>query len=124
MNTQNLFVAAAISTLSLLSMGSAFAGEASYDYPVAFTSSVSRSDVQANTLNARAAGLIATGEQSVVLATAGMGLTRAQVKAETLEAIRLGAISRHEYSDAPTAAQLDSIRMAGLRALAMTTASL
>ena len=124
MNTKTLFSCTAAAAISLLSISSAFADDASYDYPSAFTSSVSRAAVQAEGVQARAAGLIATGEQSVVLAQTGPGLTRAQVKAETLEAIRVGAISRHEQSAQPSAAQLESIRVAGLKALAMTTASL
>jgi hypothetical protein len=91
---------------------------------VALTSAVSRADVQAETLRARAAGLIAYGERNVVVADSGPALTRAQVKAETLEAIRVGAIDRHEHNVAPTAAQLDSIRMAGLKAALVTMASL
>jgi len=42
--------------------------------------------------------------------------------AETLEAIRVGAIARGEQSQFPTAMQLDNIRHAGLRALAMQMA--
>lgn len=52
-----------------------------------------------------------------------MGKTRAQVKAETLEAIRLGAISHGEKFVFPTQQQLQSIRMAGLEALAPTMAA-
>ena len=125
MNIRNCFVAAfsAIGAITMLGAGSAFAGEASYDYPVAYTSAVSRADVQAQTLSARAAGLIAHGERTVVIVATGLSLTRAQVKAEALEAIRVGAISRGERNVIPTAAQLESIRLAGLKAVAMTMAS-
>jgi Domain of unknown function (DUF4148) len=126
MNTKTFFAAAfaTIGAISTLGAGSAFASEGTYEYPVAYTSTLSRADVQAETLRARAAGLISNGEQSIVIADTGPALSRAQVRAETLEAIRVGAISRHEQSVAPTAAQLESIRMAGLKAVAMTMASL
>jgi Domain of unknown function (DUF4148) len=123
MNTKT-FVIAAFAAVTTLGISPAFAGEATYDYPVALTSAVSRADVQAETVRARAAGLIAYGERNVVVADSGPALSRAQVKAETREAIRVGAIDRHEHNVAPTAAQLDSIRMAGLRAAMVTMASL
>ena len=53
----------------------------------------------------------------------GEAKTRAQVRAETLEAIRVGAISRSDRYEFPTAQQLESIRMAGLRALDPTMAA-
>ena len=125
MNTKTFFASAVavIAALTTLGAASAFAGEATYDYPVAYTSSLSRADVQAQTLQAIKAGLIEHGERSVVVADTGPALTRAQVKAETREALRIGAIERHEQSVAPTAAQLASIHMAGLKAVAMTMAS-
>lgn len=52
-----------------------------------------------------------------------MGKTRAQVKAETLEAIRVGAIGHGERFVFPTQQQLESIRTAGLKALAPTMAA-
>lgn len=123
MNTKP-FIFAAAAALSTFNAPVAFAGEASYEYPTVLSSTLSRAEVQAQTLQARAAGLIAHGERNVVVADTGPALTRAQVKAETLEAIRVGAISRHEHDVLPTAAQLDSIRLAGLKAVAMTMASL
>jgi hypothetical protein len=126
MYAKNRFFAAAfaVAAATTLGAGSALANETSLDYPVVYTSNVSRAEVQAEALRARAAGLIAQGELSVVIADTGPALTRAQVKAETLEAIRVGALSRHEQSVVPTTAQLDNIRMAGLRAVAITMASL
>lgn len=53
----------------------------------------------------------------------GEAKTRAQVRAETLEAIRVGAIQRSERFELPTAEQLESIRLAGLRALDPTVAT-
>jgi hypothetical protein len=123
MNTKTFF-AAALTTLVTLASGSAIAGEATYEYSTAYTTTVTRDVVKAETLRARAAGEIATGERSVFIADTGPALSRAQVKAETLEAIRLGAISRHERSEFPTSAQLESIRIAGQKAIAMTTAAL
>jgi hypothetical protein len=101
----------------------ATAGEATPDYPMAYTSTTTRADVQQAALNARAAGLIASGERSVVNEPTGSTLTRAQVVAETREAIRVGAIAQGEASLVITPAQLDSIRMAGLKAQAMTVAA-
>lgn len=83
----------AIAALALFAAGASTAagttGEATPDYPKAYSSS----------------------------------LTRAQVRAETLEAIRLGVIARGEQSVLPTAAQLESIRVAGERARSMMLAS-
>jgi hypothetical protein len=90
---------------------------------VAYTSTVSRADVSADAVRARAAGLVAQGELSVVVADSGPTLSRAQVKAETLEAIRVGAISHGEKDTALTAQQLESIRLAGVKAVSMTLAS-
>jgi Domain of unknown function (DUF4148) len=126
MNTKT-FLAAAIATLgafSTLGAGSAFASEATYDHPVPATSTTTRAEVQAETLRARAAGLISNGEQGIVVADTGPALSRAQVRAETLEAIRVGAIGRDEQGVVPTPTQLESIRLAGLKAAAMTMASL
>lgn len=52
-------------------------------------------------------------------------LTRAQVRAETAEAVRIGAIGGGDYAlrDGPSAQQLESIRMAGQRAVAANLAS-
>ena len=109
---------------AFVSIAPAFAGEAEPNHPVAYTSTVSRADVLAAALQARAAGLIATGEQtSVIFDAPPTGLTRAQVHAEAVEANRLGLLGRGELDVAPTAAQLERIRMAGLRAISMTVAS-
>lgn len=121
MNTKT-FITVAIALIGAVAGTAASAGEATYDYPVAYTSTLTRAEVRAEAVRALAAGEVSTGEQSVVVAAAGMPLSRAQVRAETLEAIRIGAISRGEQNDFPTAAQLNSIRMAGERAVAMQTA--
>jgi hypothetical protein len=126
MNTKT-FLAAAFVTLgaiSTLGAGSAFANEGTYDDPVSSTSALHRAEVKAEALRARAAGLIASGERNIVIVDTGPALSRAQVNAETLEAIRVGAIGRREQSVAPTAAQAENIRRAGLKAVAMEIASL
>ena len=116
-------------TVAIALIGAAFgataahAGETTPDYPIAFTSARTRAEVKAETLRARAAGHIASGERSHVVADTGPALTRVQVLAELHEAVRLGAISDGERSVVPTAMQLESIRQAGLKALTMTMAS-
>ena len=116
-------------TVAIALIGAAFgataarAGEVEPDYPMAFTSTLSRAQVKADAVRARAVGHIAIGERSYVVAETGPGLTRAQVVAETLEAIRIGAIDHREHTQFATAMQLESIRQAGLRAVAMTVAS-
>ena len=116
-------------TVAIALIGAAFgataarAGEVEPDYPMAFTSTLSRAQVKADAVRARAVGHIAIGERSYVVADTGPGLTRAQVVAETLEAIRVGAIDHHEHNQFPTAMQLESIRQAGLRAVSMAVAS-
>lgn len=127
MNTTKLFFAAAFASFATFTAVPAFAGtgEATYDYPAAYSSTVSRADVHAQAVHARNAGLVAQGELSVVIADTGPALTRAQVRAETLEAIRIGAINRGgEHHVVPTVAQLESIRLAGLKAVEITMASL
>ncbi len=124
MFAKTLFAATLAIAAAGFATASAQAAEVDYDYPVALTSSVSRVVVLAQAQQARAAGLIAQGELSVAAPSQGTGLTRAQVRAELAEAIRVGGFEHNERSKSPTQAQLDSIRMAGLRALAMTMASL
>jgi hypothetical protein len=126
MNTKTFFAAAfaTLGAISTLGAGSAFANEGTYDNPVSSMSTLNRADVKAEAQRARAAGLIATGERNIVIVDTGPALSRAQIKAETLEAIRVGAISRREQSVAPTADQAESIRRAGLKAVAMAMASL
>jgi len=117
----------AIAALAFFAAGASTAGgitgEATPDHPMAFSSSLTRAQVHQHTLAARAAGQIVQGEQSVVLEHRGTALTRVQVRAEALEALRVGATARGEQGALATPAQLDSIRMAGERALVMTMAS-
>ena len=78
MKTQTI-VAAAILSIT----GAAFAqGEATYEYPQAVTSATSRSDVQAELKQARAAGLVVSGEANVQPQAAFVTTTtRAEVRA-------------------------------------------
>lgn len=117
------FAVALIGAASSTVAFAGISGEATYDYPSAYASGVSRSAVREDTTLARAAGQIVAGEQSFVAAASGTSLTRAQVRAETLAAIRLGLIGRGEHNVIPTDAQQDQVHMAGLKALSMTVAS-
>ncbi len=123
MNTKTLTVAL-FAAFTAFTTSAAHAGEATYDYPAAYTSSVSRAEVRQAAIDARANDQVDHGEMSFVAEAVGAELTRAQVRAETLEAIRVGAISRGEQNFTPTEAQLQSIQQAGLRALALPMASL
>jgi len=103
--------------LAIVAGGTAFAGEATPDQPTACRSTVTRAQVDDQTLQARAAGLIQSGELAVVVAEQGQALRRAEAGAGTLEAIRVAAISRNEQDVLPTAARLENNRLAGQRAL-------
>lgn len=100
----------------------AFASEYTPDHFSDVHSTISRADATAAALQARAGRPAQSEAQTFAALTAG-GLTRAQVVAETIEAIRVGAIGRGEHNVFPTAKQLESIRLAGLKALPMTVAS-
>lgn len=117
----------AVALIGAASSTVAFAGisgEATPDYPSAYTSQATRTAVREAAIAARAAGQIVVGDQDVVSASwADIGLTRAQVRAEAVEANRLGLIARGEHSIVPTTEQLARIQMAGLKALSMTVAS-
>lgn len=103
-------------------------GEKAGESDTAFTSIATRSDVlMAAAAAARGTGRVANGEKTGdVEGPFVSALTRAQVAAETLEAIRIGAINfGGDYGPqiGPTEAQLEQIRMAGLKARSMTVAS-
>jgi len=114
-----MFTRTLIATALVIAAGASFAaGEASYEYPQTIVSTVSRADVQAETLAASKAGRIAYGEQTFV-AEVTMGasaLSRAQVNAELAEARRLGLVGGGERNLFPTPQQNEQIRMAGLKA--------
>ena len=93
MNTKTLITL----TIALLGAASAFAGQA-----------------QARTHGDREVQIVSYAGTST--------LTRAQVMAETAEALRLHVVSHSETNTFPTDAQLHSIRVAGLRSLPMDAA--
>lgn len=84
----------AVAALSFAFAGIAHADGAEYQLPQPNTSSVTRAQVVAEYLDARAKGQIETGERSlprVELASTSQR-TRAEVKAETLQAIASGEL--------------------------------
>lgn len=120
----NRFAATTFALLTLSGAGAAWADDPTVTEPVARTSVVSRAEVRAAALQARAEGHNLGGETAYVQLPAGQPISRAQVLAETLEAIRLGAIEQGEQSRLLTPAQLERIRLAGQRTMATTTAGL
>jgi Domain of unknown function (DUF4148) len=86
-------------------------------------STVTRMEVLLELARARQAGELDNLETRFDRIPSDSVLTRAQVKAELLEAIRLGALESGERSSAPSTEQLEQIRLAGLRALMMNVAS-
>lgn len=127
MNTKTFLstaIAATAAAIFAIAAAPAFAstlGDADPGYPIAATAhaptATPRAAVKADTLQARSSGLRVQGEAFYFAEPVGEAKTRAQVRAETLEAIRVGAISRSERYVFPTTEQLDSIRLAGQRAL-------
>lgn len=120
----NRFTSFTLALLALSGSTAALADDPTLADPVAATSVVSRAAVQEAALQARAAGLNPGGEAAHGQPAAGMALARAQVVAETLEAIRIGAVEHGEQSRVLTPMQLERIHMAGQRALSTTTAGL
>lgn len=118
-----LTFAVALIGASAATFAHAFPGEGATEQPTAYSSSVTRAAVREAAIAARQAGQIAVGDQDVVIDQPGSSLTRAQVQAEAIEALRLGLNSRGEHTPQPTQEQLSQIRMAGLKALSMTVAS-
>lgn len=127
MNSKS-FITSLTAAVALLGAASAFAaplvGEADLSLPMAYSSKLSRAEVQAAALQARAAGQQFNGDYIALKEPAFMStVTRAQVHAEALEAIRLHAIGQGEHNYFPTQEQLDSIRLAGERAVTMQVAA-
>jgi Domain of unknown function (DUF4148) len=123
------FITTVTAAIALLSAASSFAatavGEVDLLLPMAYSSNVTRAEVRAAAVQARAAGQQFNGDYIEFKQPAFMSsVTREQVRAETLEAIRLHAIGYGEHNYFPTQEQLDSIRMAGERAVMMKVASL
>jgi len=86
-------------------------------YPSYSASSTSRAAVASDTIAALRAGQIQYGEASRFVDPVGVGVPRAQVVAETREAMRLGLLNPTEaVPKFATPAQLEQIRLAGLKA--------
>jgi hypothetical protein len=122
MNTKTL-ITIATAAIALLGAASAFAQEGFTELPGVDHSTLTRAEVQAEALRARATGLIAFNDHEQVLYTSGMGKTRAQVVAETLAARRVGAISNNDRLVELTPAQAEAIEMAGQQAVHLQMAA-
>jgi hypothetical protein len=119
MFTRIALASIAAAVLSVVAATPSFAaGEASYDYPQAVASNVTRAEVRQAAIAARQAGLVTHGEITVAseIRSGASQLTRAQVLAELAEARRLGLVGEGEHNIFPTPAQLEQIRLAGLKA--------
>jgi hypothetical protein len=82
-----------------------------------------RLDVKRETVAAVARGEIPRGEGAGHMTEPFVSVkSRVEVRAETREAMRLGLIPRGEHNPVPTEAQLEQVRLAGERALAMSRA--
>lgn len=118
MNAKTLIATALV--LSFAGTGAAFAQEGTQDFPAPqyqAPSTITRSEVIA-TLKAAPAGEAASYGEASATPKATSSLSRAQVQAETREAMRLGVIGSDEgMVRVATPAQLEQIRAAGLRTL-------
>jgi hypothetical protein len=90
-----------------------------------FASTKSRAEVRAELLHAVRSGTMPQSGDAYtpgIDASPGSTLTRAQVRAEAIEAMRLGLVATGDRERRqPTPAELESIRQAGLRAVAAET---
>ena len=119
----NAKILIATTLVALAGASSAFAGENSLDKQLSGISTLSRAEVTATLAAAQRAGTLNVGDASAA-PVAVSTLTRTQVLAEAQEARRLGLLTFGEANErSPTAAELASIRMAGERAVSMTTAA-
>ena len=102
----------------VLSMTAAAAMASEFTPETPFVSTLSRAEVRADAIAARDAGLTTSSEfGSFIVAESTSSLTRAQVRAEAVEAQRLGLLASGEVTVLPTTAQLEQVRLAGLRAV-------
>ncbi len=115
MNAKTLIATALV--LSFAGAGAAFAQEGTQDFPAPqWSSSLTRTEVMA-TLKAAPAGETTLAGEASAAPKAVSTLTRAQVRAETLEALRLGVAGSDDGRvQLATPAQAELIRAAGLRA--------
>ena len=102
-----------------LTAGAAFAeGPIQGNEVFNFQSTLSRAEVQAQVAPAYRADEIARGEATPSQATVvASGLSRAQVQAEAAEAYRLGLVASGEILPVPSDAQIEQVRLAGVRAV-------
>jgi Domain of unknown function (DUF4148) len=121
----NSKIAIATALIALIGAGSAFAQEGTQDFPAAQNlSSKSRADVKAELAAAQRSGtVISYGEASPAPVPAST-MTRKQVVAELREAQRLGLVGTDNEGGIriPTAAENESVRQAGLRAIGTSVA--
>lgn len=110
----NTFTRIALPIVLSMTAAAAMASEFTPEAP--FVSTLSRAEVRAQAIAARDAGLITSGEFApVIVAQNASTVTRAQVQAEAVEAQKLGLVTTGETTVLPTSAQLEQVRMAGLR---------
>lgn len=110
--------AALLPIVLALSAGAAYAeGPLQGNEVFNFSPTLSRAEVQAQAVQSNRDGLVARGESTPVANTgATSGLSRAQVSAEAAEANRLGLVANGEIVPVFSAAQVEQVRMAGMRA--------
>ena len=112
----NKFTRIALPVVLSMTAAAAMASEFTPEAP--FVSTLSRAEVRAEAVAARDAGLITSGEFApIIVAENTSSVTRAQVRAEAAEAQRLGLLTTGEITVLPTPAQLEQVRLAGLRAV-------
>jgi hypothetical protein len=112
MNPKNLLTAAT-ALMALIGATAALAEEGSLAHPTPMGSVYTRAEVRADALTARNQGLIPVGERPVFTPALEAGKTRAEVRAETLAAIRVHALDRREHNQFATPEQQSAIEMAG-----------
>jgi hypothetical protein len=89
----NFTIAASI----LVSSVSAFADGATYEYPQAVVSTVTRAQVLADLKAAQAQGALMYGERSYVAPTTGSAVSRDEVRAELAAARAKGELPHREW---------------------------
>jgi hypothetical protein len=116
----------ATALIALAGAGSAFAQEGTQDFPATQTySTQSRAAVKAELAAAQRAGTVTVFayDEASPAPVASSTLMRVQVVAEAREGMRLGLVPfNHEATRAATPADLESIRVAGQRAVATAVA--
>jgi hypothetical protein len=122
MNPKSLFTAAT-AVLALFGATAAPAEEGSLAHPTPMDSVYARAEVLADALTARNQGLIPVGERPVFTPALEAGKTRAEVRAETVAAIRVHALDRREHNQFATPEQQSAIDLAGRLAATLSLAA-